>query len=52
MSEPDEPPITTDPPRSPGAPRLEDLDVEVPEWAREVREGEDVEDTGVQEPPD
>lgn len=50
MSQPDDGPITRDPPHSPGTPRLEDLDVEFPELTYDISDPED--DEGPVEPPD
>lgn len=61
MSEPDgrNEPISPDPPRPPGVPSVEDLDVDVPEVNRELPDEmpDDVsddmrEDAGAVEPPD
>ncbi|MBW4718742.1 hypothetical protein [Saccharothrix obliqua] len=53
MSEPDDAPLNPEPPRSPGTPGLDDLDVEVPEVAREEPAAQDVrEEAGTVEPPD
>jgi hypothetical protein len=53
MSQPDDAPLSPDPPRPPGAPSAEDLDVEIPDVTREVPDSQDVrEDAGEVEPPD
>lgn len=53
MTEGENAPLNPDPPHSPGTPRLEDLDVEVPEVERAMPSGQDVrEDAAAVEPPD
>ena len=53
MTDPVEVPLNPDPPRPPGVPRLEDLDVPEPDVLRESRRVQDVrEDAGAIEPPD
>ncbi|MEU6152959.1 hypothetical protein ABZ816_23465 [Actinosynnema sp. NPDC047251] len=57
MTEDDSAPLTPDPPHSPGTPRLDNLDVEVPEVERTTPTDHDVihdtdQDTAAAEPPD
>ncbi|XVV07371.1 hypothetical protein ACQPW3_19110 [Actinosynnema sp. CA-248983] len=53
MTEPDDRPLNPDPPPSPGTPRLEDLDVEVPTVEPVTPTTQDTdEDAGNAEPPD
>ncbi|GAA0249270.1 hypothetical protein GCM10010492_56590 [Saccharothrix mutabilis subsp. mutabilis] len=53
MTEPGDAPLNPDPPPSPGTPRLEDLDVEVPAVTRETPTTQDTdEEAGTVEPPD
>ncbi|WP_433271616.1 hypothetical protein ACQPZF_12940 [Actinosynnema sp. CS-041913] len=53
MTEPGDTPLSPDPPHSPGTPRLEELDAEVPAVLRETPATQDVtEEEGAVEPPD
>ncbi|MEU4805035.1 hypothetical protein [Actinosynnema sp. NPDC023587] len=53
MTEGDSAPLNPDPPHSPGTPRMDDLDVQVPTAERTTPADQDVShDEAVTEPPD